>query len=165
MYLTLQQAVQDLQEENAMMSRVLGALTDASLAQPIVEDHRTLGQLAWHLATSFHSILGQASLQFDAPTSKSEAPSTAKGIADSYNTVSEAAIAAVQAQWTDATLQEQRLMFGRFEWPVSEIITRFIRHQVHHRGQLTVLMRQAGLVVPGIYGPSKEEWEAMIASQ
>lgn len=23
---------------------------------------------------------------------------------------------------------------------------------------MTVLMRQAGLVVPGIYGPSKEEW-------
>ncbi|MBE0644676.1 MAG: hypothetical protein IH600_11400 [Bacteroidetes bacterium] len=24
--------------------------------------------------------------------------------------------------------------------------------------QLTVLMRQAGLLVPGIYGPSREEW-------
>ncbi len=23
---------------------------------------------------------------------------------------------------------------------------------------MTVLMRQAGLTVPGIYGPSKEEW-------
>jgi uncharacterized damage-inducible protein DinB len=26
---------------------------------------------------------------------------------------------------------------------------------------MTVLMRQAGIKVPGIYGPSKEEWEAM----
>jgi uncharacterized damage-inducible protein DinB len=33
-----------------------------------------------------------------------------------------------------------------------------IQHQAHHRGQMTVLMRQAGLPVPGIYGPSKEEW-------
>jgi uncharacterized damage-inducible protein DinB len=24
---------------------------------------------------------------------------------------------------------------------------------------MTVLMRQAGLRVPGIYGPAKEEWE------
>jgi uncharacterized damage-inducible protein DinB len=31
------------------------------------------------------------------------------------------------------------------------------------RGQLTVLMRQADLKVPGVYGPSKEEWEAMNA--
>jgi uncharacterized damage-inducible protein DinB len=26
---------------------------------------------------------------------------------------------------------------------------------------MTVLMRQAGLPVPGLYGPSKEEWAAM----
>ncbi|MCK4657684.1 MAG: hypothetical protein KAT85_11650, partial [candidate division Zixibacteria bacterium] len=30
---------------------------------------------------------------------------------------------------------------------------------IHHRGQMTVLMRQAGLKVPGVYGPSMEEWE------
>ena len=33
-----------------------------------------------------------------------------------------------------------------------------INHQNHHRGQMTVLMRQAGLTVPGVYGPAKEEW-------
>jgi uncharacterized damage-inducible protein DinB len=26
---------------------------------------------------------------------------------------------------------------------------------------MTVLMRQAGLVVPGVYGPAREEWAAM----
>ena len=31
-------------------------------------------------------------------------------------------------------------------------------HQAHHRGQMTVLMRQAGLTVPGVYGPAREEW-------
>nr|WP_275983527.1 DinB family protein [Paenibacillus hamazuiensis] len=74
-------------------------------------------------------------------------------------------IAAVQAQWTDATLKEQRFMFGMFDWSVFETITAFVRHQAHHRGQLTVLMRQADLVVPGVYGPSKEELEAMSASR
>ena len=29
------------------------------------------------------------------------------------------------------------------------------------RGQMTVLMRQAVLAVPGIYGPAEEEWAAM----
>jgi uncharacterized damage-inducible protein DinB len=33
-------------------------------------------------------------------------------------------------------------------------------HEIHHRGQMTVLMRQAGLKVPGVYGPSREEWTA-----
>lgn len=32
--------------------------------------------------------------------------------------------------------------------------------ETHHLGQMTVLMRQAGLNVPGVYGPSKEEWTA-----
>jgi uncharacterized damage-inducible protein DinB len=40
----------------------------------------------------------------------------------------------------------------------TEELSATIRHQTHHRGQLTVLMRQAGLVVPGCYGPSREEW-------
>jgi len=31
-------------------------------------------------------------------------------------------------------------------------------HQSHHRGQMTVLMRQAGLRVPYIYGPAYEDW-------
>ncbi len=37
----------------------------------------------------------------------------------------------------------------------------FLMPAAHHRGQLTVLMRQAGLKVHGVYGPAKEEWEAM----
>jgi uncharacterized damage-inducible protein DinB len=37
----------------------------------------------------------------------------------------------------------------------------FIRHEVHHRGQMTVLMRQAGLPLHGFYGPSRDEWVAM----
>ena len=36
-----------------------------------------------------------------------------------------------------------------------------LSHQTHHRGQMTVLMRQAGLTVPGVYGPAREEWAAM----
>jgi uncharacterized damage-inducible protein DinB len=33
-----------------------------------------------------------------------------------------------------------------------------MKHEIHHRAQMTVLMRQAGLKVPGLYGPAKEEW-------
>ena len=33
-----------------------------------------------------------------------------------------------------------------------------IKHIVHHRGQVTVLMRQAGIKPFGVYGPPKEDW-------
>ena len=42
--------------------------------------------------------------------------------------------------------------------PNSIFLMTLINHQNHHRGQMTVLMRQAGLTVPGVYGPAKEEW-------
>ena len=52
---------------------------------------------------------------------------------------------------------------GHVVWEGSraEIIQDTFSHWSHHRGQMTVLMRQAGLRVPGVYGPAKEDWAAM----
>jgi uncharacterized damage-inducible protein DinB len=41
------------------------------------------------------------------------------------------------------------------------VLSVILMHQCHHRGQLTILMRLAGLKIHGIYGPAKEEWQAM----
>ena len=46
---------------------------------------------------------------------------------------------------------------GKLLWEV-------VKHEAHHRGQIFTLMRLAGLRVHGIYGPSKEEVDAMAAS-
>jgi len=40
-----------------------------------------------------------------------------------------------------------------------------IAHQGHHRAQMTVLMRQAGLKVPGVYGPSEADKAAIAAKK
>ena len=32
-----------------------------------------------------------------------------------------------------------------------------LNHSYHHRGQLTVYLRELGLLVPSIYGPSADE--------
>ena len=63
-------------------------------------------------------------------------------------------------RWTDATLEETREMYGE-NWTIGFTVAALIAHQAHHRGQMTVLMRQAGLAVPGVYGPAREEWAAM----
>ena len=64
---------------------------------------------------------------------------------------------AVKSQWTDATLEASDAMYGQM-WKRGYTLTALIFHQIHHRGQMTVLMRQAGLPVPGLYGPAREEW-------
>jgi uncharacterized damage-inducible protein DinB len=48
--------------------------------------------------------------------------------------------------------------FNSTRAPVASAFRRTVAgHQAHHRGQMTVLMRQAGLTVPGVYGPAREE--------
>jgi len=47
------------------------------------------------------------------------------------------------------------------DMPKAVTLDLLIKHIIHHRGQMTVLMRQAGLNVPGVYGPSRDEWSQM----
>jgi uncharacterized damage-inducible protein DinB len=51
-------------------------------------------------------------------------------------------------------------MYGE-KWKRGVTLTVLVTHQAHHRGQMTVLMRQAGLRVTGVYGPAREEWAGM----
>ena len=69
-------------------------------------------------------------------------------------------VAAMKEQWTDETLAEIKDMYGE-QWSIATVLGILTSHQTHHRGQMTVLMRQAGLRVPGVYGPSREEWASI----
>lgn len=46
---------------------------------------------------------------------------------------------------------------GQWAFPQEEAFWGNVMDQVHHRGQLTVYLRQAGGKVPSIYGPSGDE--------
>jgi uncharacterized damage-inducible protein DinB len=51
-------------------------------------------------------------------------------------------------------------MYGQ-QWKKGVALYYLVAHQTHHRAQMTTLMRLLGLRVPGIYGPSQEEWKEM----
>ena len=86
-------------------------------------------------------------------------PNSAREIAEAYRSSSEATVSAIREQWTDETLNEEKEMYGQM-WPIATTLGLIVAHQTHHRGQITVLMRQAGVTVPGVYGPAREEWAA-----
>ncbi|CAG7623190.1 hypothetical protein PAESOLCIP111_02493 [Paenibacillus solanacearum] len=157
-------SIQDFEQswsvESASTQKILDALTDASLAQEVSPQDRTLGRIAWHIVTSVHGMASHAGLAFEAPDEGTAVPASAQVIADSYRKASSAFLEAVKTQWTDASLREMRNMFGE-QWPNGLTLSIILSHQTHHRGQMTVLMRQAGLAVPGVYGPSREEWALM----
>ena len=69
-------------------------------------------------------------------------------------------LAALKDQWKDSELNDEINMYGQ-QWKKKDVLKSLVYHQIHHRGQITVLMRQAGLKVPGVYGPAREEWEQM----
>lgn len=50
-------------------------------------------------------------------------------------------------------------MYGEM-WAEGKTLSVLVTHQIHHRSQLTIVMRLLGLKVPGTYGPSNEEWAA-----
>ncbi len=68
---------------------------------------------------------------------------------------------AVKKEWRDESLLEDVNLYGQ-DWKKGKVLSVLVNHQTHHRGQLTVIMRLAGLIVPGVYGlPGKsgQIWE------
>lgn len=146
--------------ESEMTHKVLAALTDESLGQKVTEEGRDLGFLGWHLTQTLGEMLGLVGLKVDAPSHDLDRPDSAAAIAAAYDKAARSVAEQVSANWNDETLLESDEMYGE-TWTRGLTLHYLIAHQAHHRGQMTVLMRQAGLAVPGVYGPSKEEWVAM----
>ena len=61
------------------------------------------------------------------------------------------------SKWNDEALEVIDEMYGE-KWARGQTLRILLDHETHHRGQMTVLLRQAGETVPGIFGPAKEEW-------
>ena len=139
--------------------KVLRALTDASLAQAVTDDDRTLGRMAWHLAQSLSEMMPRTGLAVSEPGQDAPVPTSAATIVEAYEQASKAVADEIAAKWTDATLEVEDDMYG-MKWARGQTLHALVVHQAHHRGQMTVLMRQAGLTVPGVYGPAREEWAA-----
>lgn len=146
--------------EAEMTGKVLRALTDESLGQKVTEDGRSLGFLGWHLTQTLGEMPSHVGLEIDAPAFDQECPTSASAIADAYEKAAKSVSDEIAKNWTDETLLQEDNMYGD-TWARGLTLFYLIAHQAHHRGQMTVLMRQAGLPVPGVYGPSREEWTAM----
>jgi uncharacterized damage-inducible protein DinB len=139
--------------------KILNALTDESLAQHVNDEHRSLARMAWHITTVVAQMMRQTGLAVDGPAADAPIPTSAKAIAEAYAATAASLTGAVKANWTDASMLEVHKVFGR-DFPNGVTANFLILHEVHHRGQMTVLMRQAGLRVPGVAGPAKEDWAA-----
>ena len=160
MYHKIREFLDDWKYESESTLKVFSNLTDESLNQRITPKGRSLGRLAWHITATIGEMLNRTGLKFEELNDDNNYPPHVKDIHEKYKTASNSVIEKLSKDWTDGSLTEQVNMYGEM-WTKEAVLTSLVKHQIHHRAQMTVIMRAAGLKVPGIYGPSYEEWSAM----
>ena len=156
MYRTIEDFLRDWKYESDATLRMIKTLTDESLGQECAPNSRSLGFLAWHITLTLGEMGGKAGLNVSGPEEDAPLPSSASAIASAYEMGAQSVASEVR-KWTDSMLAEKINMYGE-QWTRSATLASLVKHQIHHRAQMTMLMRQAGLTVPGVYGPSREEW-------
>ena len=149
--------------ERVATQKIFAALTDATLEQQVGEGFRSLKRLGWHIVQTYPEMMKLAGLTGFSMPADAPLPDNAAAIIRGYDTVSRELLEQIKSSWSDATLHESRDFYGE-QWKLGAALMSLVTHEIHHRAQMTVLMRQAGLKVPGIYGPSKDEWAAFGAS-
>jgi len=127
---------------------------------------RSLGELAWHLAETeayMTYAIEQGKFDLNARPPGIERPRTIEALAPGYRRIHGEAVARVK-KLTDADLQRTMEFFDGSEMPIGIILFGPIhKHVIHHRGQLMMMNRLAGGENPVVYGPTREQTEAMKA--
>jgi uncharacterized damage-inducible protein DinB len=164
MYISVAEFVEDWGRESASSLKVMRGLTDASLSQRSDPEANTLGKIAWHMVVMIGASGAAAGLQVVAPQRGTEPPASASRIADTFETAASTMGEQASKKLTDGQLASEISLWGR-TMTIASVLQGLIRHQIHHRGQMTVLMREAGLTVPSVYGPAREETAAIRARQ
>jgi uncharacterized damage-inducible protein DinB len=155
--------LQELEQEAQTTQRVLERVPDHKLTWRPHEKARTLGELALHVAmvpgAVAEFVAAQSPVQAPqfvdpSPTSASELiPALEQSIGKAKKALGGMNDAAIMATW--------RMMQGDRElMAVPRVVmlrSIMLNHWYHHRGQLTVYLKELGVPIPSIYGPSADE--------
>ena len=154
--------IQELDQEAQTTRRVLERVPGDKLAWKPHEKSMSLGQLALHIATCPGAI-AEICRQSPFPMPEFTQPS-ATSASELVPTLDQSVARAkeILRSMDDADLGKmwQVVAGGRevFALPVGAVLrTIMLNHWYHHRGQLSVYLRQVGALVPSIYGPSADE--------
>jgi uncharacterized damage-inducible protein DinB len=156
--------LQELEQEAQTTRRVLERVPDHQLAWRPHGKARTLGELALHVAMVPGSVaqLATSPLPAQAPEfSNGPSPASASELLPALDS-SIANAKRLLGGMDDATLMETwRLERGGREVlaipRIALLRSIMLNHWYHHRGQLSVYLRELGVSIPSIYGPSADE--------
>jgi len=155
--------LQELEQEAKTTRRVLERVPDDKLEWRPHKKARTLGELALHIALvpgAVAELVGTQSTvqppQFSDPKPKSAAeliPALDESIAKAKKVLGGMDDAALTATWRMMNGERELLAVPR----VAMLRSIMLNHWYHHRGQLSVYLRELDVAIPSIYGPSADE--------
>jgi len=155
--------LQELEQESQTTRRVLERVPDNQLAWRPHEKARTLGELALHIAIMPGSVAELVATQstVQAPQFTDPSPKSASELIPALDESIAKAKKLLGGMNDDALTATWRMMRGErelFAAPRATLLRSImLNHWYHHRGQLTVYLRELGVSIPSIYGPSADE--------
>lgn len=155
--------LQELEQEAQSTRRVLERVPDDKLGWRPHEKSRTLGELAMHIATVPGGVAefvvespAQARPFSAGPSPKSASeliPALDQSIATAKKALGGMDDATLLATWRLVDGERELFAIPR----VAFLRSIMLNHWYHHRGQLTVYLRELGVALPPIYGPTADE--------
>lgn len=142
------------QQETELTRKIFAALTTESLIFTPPPYKRSIGKIANHITETVYELPHTAGLPINYNW---EDKHTVKEIEQAYQHACKLFEQELQKNWTNEMLSQTIPMYGE-QWTRATALNVLLLHQTHHRGQLTVLMRLAGIIPPSLYGPTYEDW-------
>ncbi|MCK5703512.1 MAG: hypothetical protein KAI29_20285 [Cyclobacteriaceae bacterium] len=157
MYRKIEDFIADWKSEESFTIKIFSKITDKIKSYKATENTRTLERLAWHITQTLTEMPFRAGIIDSDFLENKPIPQSFDDIISTYKKHSNELVKLLQEKWTDSELTGKIEVYGQ-QWERRKILSVLVKHQTHHRGQMTILMRLQNIEVPGTYGPSKEEW-------
>jgi len=157
MYAKIQDFITDWKEESEATLKVFSNIHNEVKSVKDNENIRSLERLAWHITQTVTELPKNCGLTDTDALENKDIPDDFNKIVDLYKQHSKNLIEVMREKWNDDDLTKKVKVYGE-EWEGKKILSVLIKHEIHHRAQMTIIMRMLNLSVPGVYGPSKEEW-------
>jgi len=154
--------LQELDQEAQTTRRVLERVPQEHLGWKPHEKSMTLGQLARHLTMIPGGVAaGVEQLTMQAPKFEHPAvdnvrellPQLDESVAKAHAILGSMSDEDMQATWRLVNGDQTIMAMPRMAF----LRAIMLNHWYHHRGQLSVYLRQLGVKLPSIYGPSADE--------
>ena len=162
MYSNVQDFLTQYAYESAATNKLLAAVSDANFNVEPNSKVRSTGRLSWHIAKAVSEIGSLLPITITKATAEDK-PETAAAAAALHRKSADELMAAVKSTITNDMLNNEINAWG-MKMTVASTLWMIVAHEIHHRGQLQVVIRVVGDVPVGVVGPTDEEMKAMQAA-